>query len=59
MGTLWGMVTQWLEHRTLNREDQCLNSLAAISKLGQFCSLHVASVASAVEMIVRIKCKAL
>ena len=32
-----------LEHRTINRENPGSNPLAAISKLGQFHSLNVAS----------------
>ena len=36
----------WLEHWTFNRENLNLNSLAAVSKFGQFRSLHVASVHS-------------
>ena len=33
---------------TLNGEDTCQNPFAALSNLGQFCSLHVASVHSTV-----------
>ena len=39
----------WLDHRTLNRENQVSNHLAAVSKLGQFRLLNVASVRSAVN----------
>ena len=43
-----------LEHiimyRTINQENPCSNILAAISELGQFRSLHVASVHLVVQM---------
>ena len=45
---VWGAVGLWLEHRTLNQESPGSNLLTAVSKLGQFRSLHVASVHSAV-----------
>ena len=41
-------VALWLEHRTLNREIPVSNHIAAVSKLGQFLLLHVATVHSAV-----------
>ena len=47
---MWGTAAQRLERRTFNPEDMGLNFLAAVSKLGQFFSLHIALVHSAVEM---------
>ena len=44
----WGAVAQWLERWTLNLGDKGSTPLASASKLGQFCSLHTASVHSAV-----------
>ena len=43
----WCAVALWLKHWTLSQEDLDLNPLA-ISKPGQFCSFHIASVHSAV-----------
>ena len=44
----WGGVVGWLEHWTLKCENPDLNPLAAVSKLSQFCSLHIALVHSAI-----------
>ena len=41
-------------HQNLNRENLGLNPLVTISKLGQFFSLHVASVHSAVNKYLSI-----
>ena len=45
---LWREVAQWLEHRTLNRENPGSNPLAAVSKFWQFRSTHFATVHSSV-----------
>ena len=39
----------WLEHRTLNRENPGSDPLAVVSKRGQFRSLQIASVRSAIN----------
>ena len=36
----------WLEHQNFNQEDLVSNPRAAVSKLGQFCSFHIAPVHS-------------
>ena len=46
----WGAVALWLELRALNRENPGLNPLAAVLKLWQFLSSHVATVHSAVKL---------
>ena len=38
-----GAVVLCLEHRTLTRDNPGSNPLAAVTKLGQFRSLHIAS----------------
>ena len=43
------MVGLWLEHRTLNRENPSSYPLAAVSKLWQYHSPHVATVHSPVN----------
>ena len=46
--TMWGAVALWLEHRTLDQDNPGSNPLAAVSKLGQLYTPHVASAHPAV-----------
>ena len=45
---MWGKVVQWLERPTPVRQDRSSIPLGAVSKLGQFHSINVAPVHSAV-----------